>query len=264
MTPIVTLLSDFGTRDGFVAAMKGVILEIAPTARLADATHDIAPGDVEAAAFVLHQYWRLFPPGTVHLAVVDPGVGTERRAVALEAEGRYVVAPDNGLITRVMGAVPTARCVEMSAAEYWRSDPSMTFHGRDIFAPAAAHLAAGVPLERLGPAVADPVLLTLEPPRRTPQEIVGRVAHIDRFGNLITDVPAEWLVDGWRVSVAGREVGSLRRTYADVEEGEPLALIGSLGTLEVAARGGSAASQLGAARGDPVTCRVPREPGGGL
>jgi len=252
---VVTLLSDFGTRDGFVAAMKGVILEIAPTVQVVDASHDIEPGDVEAAAFVLHQYWRLFPAGTVHLAVVDPGVGTQRRALALAAEDRFVVAPDNGLITRVLRQAPAARCAEIDTEQYGRSDPSTTFHGRDIFAPAAGHLAAGVPFERIGPAMDDPLLLRLEEPRRSADQIVGRVAHVDHFGNLITDIPAEWVAGRWHVSLAGRDVGALKRTYADVSSGQLLALIGSLGTVEVAARGDSAARATGVARGDTVICR---------
>lgn len=258
----VTLLTDFGTRDGFVAAMKGVILGIAPDASVNDAGHEIAPGDVEAAAFVLGQYWDRFPEGTVHLAVVDPGVGGVRRALALEARRRYVVAPDNGLITPVWQAVDDARCVELSEPRYLLPNPSSTFHGRDIFAPAAAHLAAGVPIDRLGPPIDEPVLRAHEPARRSQSEIVGRVAHVDRFGNLITDIAADWLDESWRVEVAGRNVGGLRRAYSDVSEGDPVPLIGSLGTLEVAVRGGSAARQLGASRGDRVLCRRVAPPAG--
>ena len=255
MSAVVTLLSDFGLRDGFVAAMKGVILGIAPEVVLVDTSHEIEPGDVEAAAFVLSQYWHLFGEGSVHLAVVDPGVGSERKALAMRATGRYIVAPDNGLVTHVVRHAQTWRCVEISDPRYLRPEPSSTFHGRDIFAPAAAHLAAGLPLERLGPVLANPLLLAQTEPVRESEEIRGHVAHIDRFGNLITDIPADWLEGVWRIHVAGVGVGEVRRAYSQVGSGEMLAVIGSLRTLEVARRGASAAERLGVGRGEPVICR---------
>ncbi|NIR45235.1 MAG: SAM-dependent chlorinase/fluorinase [Gemmatimonadetes bacterium] len=256
MPGIVTVLSDFGTSDGFVAAMKGVVLSIAPDAKIVDATHDIAPGDVEAAAFVLSQYWQLYPAGAVHLAVVDPGVGSGRRALAVEADGRYLAAPDNGLLTRVLADSDAWCAFEITEPRYTRPDPSSTFHGRDIFAPAAAHLAAGVDPSALGPAVKEPVTLPIEPPSRDETTLQGRVAHIDRFGNLISDLPGDWVEGDWRFEVRGREVGALRRTYADVATGELVTVIGSLGTVEVAVRDGSAAKRIGAARGDPVIGRL--------
>lgn len=252
--PVVTLLSDFGTQDGFAAAMKAVILDIAPRVQLVDATHEIAPGDVEAGAWTLAQYWKLFPAGTVHLAVVDPGVGGRRRAIALSADGRHVVAPDNGLVSRVLATAERWSCVEIVETRYLRPNPSATFHGRDVFAPAAAHLANGLPLERLGPSIDDPQRLSTEPPSRTPVEVRGRITHIDRFGNLITDIPGDWVDGSWRfvVGESAVDVGFLRRTYSDAEKGTLLAVIGSAGTVEVAARGASAAQLLGACRGDPV------------
>lgn len=249
---IITLLSDFGTTEGFVAAMKGVVLGIAPQAALVDATHDIEPGDVEAGAFVLGQYWRLFPAGTVHLAVVDPGVGSGRRPIALAADGRYVVGPDNGLATEVLNAAGRWRCVEIAEARFRLAAPSPTFHGRDIFAPAAAHLAAGAELEALGPEVGDPERLEIPAPRRTERDVRGRIAHIDRFGNLITDIPANWVGEGWLIAVGDRRVGGLRRTYSDVDRGALVAVAGSLGTVEIAIREASARVELGAKRGDPV------------
>lgn len=255
MSGLVTLLTDFGTQDGFVAAMKGVILGIAPKAILVDACHDIERGDVEAASFVLGQYWQLFPRDTIHLAVVDPGVGGDRRAMVLEAAGRYVVAPDNGLVSRILLESDRWRSVEIARPEYVRRDPSSTFHGRDVFAPAAGHLAAGVPLKRLGPPIEEPARLRIEPPSRAPGEIKGRVAHVDRFGNLITDIPADWLPADCEVQVGSRRLTGLTGTYVDVDKGEVLALIGSLRTVEIAVRAGSAAEKLGVARGDPVVCR---------
>jgi S-adenosylmethionine hydrolase len=253
--PVVTLLSDFGTADGFAAAMKGVILGIAPDVQLVEATHDIAPGDVEAAAWTLSQYWDRFAPGTVHLAVVDPGVGGARKAIAVAADDRYIVAPDNGLVTRVLQAATVWRCVGIKDPAYRLPQPSSTFHGRDIFAPAAAHLACGLALEKLGPPIEELYLLPIEPPLRRDVVIEGRVVHIDRFGNLITDIPGEWVDASWRFEAAGRELGQLRRTYSDVREGEVAVVIGSAGTVEVAVRDGSAAKKLGVVRGDPVKAR---------
>ncbi|UCC73281.1 MAG: SAM-dependent chlorinase/fluorinase [Gemmatimonadota bacterium] len=253
--PIVTFLSDFGTSDGFAAAMKGVVLDLCPGVQIVDATHEIAPGDIEAAAWTLSQYWRLYPAGTVHLAVVDPGVGGARQPMALVADQRYVVAPNNGLVTHVVRAAASWCCVEVAEAAYMRPEPSSTFHGRDIFAPAAAHLAGGLPLERLGPPLEEPCLLEMEPPERREREIRGRVVHVDRFGNLITDIPGGWVDEMWRFEVAGHDLGSRRRTYSDVGAGELLVVIGSAGTVEIAARDSSAAKVLGAARGDPVVAK---------
>lgn len=251
----VTLLSDFGTRDGFAAAMKGVLLSIAPQARAVDATHDIAPGDIEAGAWVLLQYWSLYPPGSVHLAVIDPGVGSARRALALRADDRCVVAPDNGLITRILAAAGGWRCVEITDPAFMRVGVSATFHGRDVFAPAAAHLANGVSLETLGPPVADPVTLPLELPTRSDSEVRGRVAHVDGFGNLITDIPAAWIDERWNFAINKTEAGGLADSYSVVEIGGLVVVIGSQNTVEIAARGASAAKMTGAARGDPVIGR---------
>jgi S-adenosylmethionine hydrolase len=251
--PVVTFLSDFGTEDGFVAAMKGVVLAIAPDARLVDIAHDVAPGDVEAGAWVLSQYWNLFPAGTVHVAVIDPGVGGARRAIAVAADERFVVVPDNGLVTYVVRAAAEWTCVELAEPRYMRPAPSATFHGRDIFAPVAAHLACGVDCQRLGPVLHEPLLLDIQPPMRSAAEIRGRIAHVDRFGNLITDIPADWVDETWRFAVKGQAVGGLQHTYSDVDRGELVALIGSMGTLEIAAREASAVERLGVARGDSVT-----------
>ncbi len=249
---VVTLLSDFGTRDGFAAAMKGVVLSIAPDARVVDATHDIAPGDIEAGAWVLFQYWKLFPVGTVHVAVVDPGVGSTRKALAVEADDRVIVAPDNGLITRVLRSASSWRCVEITELRFARPEVSATFHGRDIFAPVAAHLSKGASLKELGPQFESPVTLQIEQPARSGREVRGRVVHIDRFGNLITDIPAEWIDERWRFAVGGQRVGPLRASYSDAEIGELVVVLGSVGTVEIAARGRPAAEKTGAARGDPV------------
>ncbi|UCF21148.1 MAG: SAM-dependent chlorinase/fluorinase [Gemmatimonadota bacterium] len=255
--PVITLLTDFGTRDGFVGAMKGVVLETAPGTQIIDITHDIPPGDVEFGAWVLSGYWKLFPPATVHIGVVDPGVGGPRKAIALEVDGRYLVVPDNGLATGVLATSESWRCVELTETRFMRSPRSTTFHGRDIFAPVAAHLAAGADFEKFGPLLKKPLRLTLRPPTRGEGKVHGRVAHIDRFGNLITDIPADWVEESWRFEYADRPLGRLKRTYADAGVGDLVVIVGSLGTVEIAVREGSAAKRLGAARGDPIIGKGP-------
>lgn len=258
----ITLLTDFGTADGYVAAMKGVIAAIAPEARVEDAAHDVPPGDVVGAAWTLGRYWRLYPPGTVHVVVVDPGVGSERRGLAGRVDGRFVVAPDNGVLTWVLAEAGSVELVALENPAYRREEVSATFHGRDIFAPAAAHLARGVALEALGPRVPDPVRFDLPQPEVVEGGFRGTVVHVDRFGNLITNIPGDRLRQVRRVVVAGRVVGPLRRTYADVAPGEALALVGSAGLLEVSVRDGNAAALLGAGRGAEV--RVELDDGAGL
>jgi len=253
--PRVTILSDFGTVDGYAAAMAGVIAAAAPRSIIDHASHDIPPGEVLTAGLTLSRYAFLYPPGTVHLVVVDPGVGTGRRALAAAAGGRLFVAPDNGVLTRVLRQSDDWTLVRLDGLPSDRSI-SATFHGRDIFAPAAGRLAAGEPLESLGREIDDPVLLPEREPRREGPEVVGEVIQVDRFGNLITNVPADWLAPAAAVSVEGRLVGPVRRTYGDVEPGTLVALVGSLDLLEVSVRNGDAAARLEAGRGARVTVKV--------
>jgi S-adenosyl-L-methionine hydrolase (adenosine-forming) len=251
----VVLLTDFGTADGYAAAVAAVIASAAPEALVEHATHDIPPGDILAAAFTLARYAGLYPEGTVHLAVVDPGVGTQRREVAAAVDGRFFVGPDNGLFTRVLHGASRARIV---ALERVPADAAPTFHGRDVFGPAAARLARGEALDSLGSPVTDPVLLPIPDPVPFPGGSRGEVVQVDRFGTLITNVPGSCLDDaGGRgeVRVSGRSVGPVRRTYGDVAEGALIALVGSLGLLEVSVRDGSAADRLGVTRGAPVEIR---------
>jgi S-adenosyl-L-methionine hydrolase (adenosine-forming) len=233
----VTLLTDFGTRDGYVAAVKGVIAAIAPESIIDDAAHDIGFGDVREAAWALARYWRRYPPGTVHVCVVDPGVGSARRALALHAERRFFVGPDNGVFTHVLSDADF-QAVSLENSTFHGGDISATFHGRDVFAPVAAHLARGVSLDELGPAVTDPVRFEVARPHREGGVVHGEVVHIDRFGNLITNIPAQLIADGARVGIDGHDLGTVRRTYADAARGDALALIGSDGMLEVAVRDG--------------------------
>jgi S-adenosyl-L-methionine hydrolase (adenosine-forming) len=255
--PRITLLTDFGTRDGYVGAMKGVLASAAPNALLDDVTHDIPRGDMGMAAYVLERYWDRYPRGTVHLVVVDPGVGTSRRALALEADGWFVVAPDNGVVSRVLFRARQWRAVSVVSPRVVRPEASATFHGRDVFAPAAGHLARGLPQSLLGPPLTDPV--RLEPPRpaRSGDRWEGRVVYVDRFGNLVTNLPGEVLSGVAEVEVEGRTV-PVGRTYGDVEPGRLLALINSDGRVEIAARDASGANQAGVGPGARV--RVPISP----
>jgi hypothetical protein len=255
---IVTLLTDFGTRDPFVGVMKGVILGICPDVRLVDLTHDVAPQDVLEAALVLESSARFFPGGTVHLAVVDPGVGSRRRALAISAAGQRFVGPDNGLFSAALGE-PGWMAVSLENPEYRLAEVSQTFHGRDIFAPAAAHLASGIALERFGPPVTDPMRLRFPDCRLENGVWIGEVIGADRFGNLVTSVTARRLGApgaGWVVELDGRILGRLVSCYADGSEGEPTAIIGSSGRVEIFVRNANAQAVLGARRGTPVRVRT--------
>jgi hypothetical protein len=250
MTPIITLLTDFGTADGYVAQMKGGMLSAAPGATLVDVTHDIRAQDVDAARLVLDRYWRRFPPGAVHLVVVDPGVGSSRAALAVAADGRFLVGPDNGVLSPAL-CCDGARAVSLEIP----AGASPTFHGRDVFSPAAAALATGTPLEHLGTPHPEPVLRrTTVPATQEDGAIVGEVVTIDRFGNAITNVPGP--LPGYRVWIGAMHLPVLQ-TYADVSPGDPLALTGSSGLIEIAVREGSAAQRLALTRGMTVLLRRP-------
>lgn len=234
---IVTLLTDFGMADSYVAEMKGVLLSRAPSVTLVDISHQIAPGDIRAGQYLLSRAWRHFPRGTVHVAVVDPGVGTERRALAAESAGHRFVAPDNGLLSFLPG---DAHLVSMPVP----TNASATFHGRDLFAPAAAILAKGEPIEALGTPIADPVRVPLPVPRHEGGATVGEVIYVDRFGTLITNIVVATARPGGRVRIADTDVGPLRRTFADAAPRALVAVVGSGGTIEIAVRNGSAARAL--------------------
>jgi S-adenosylmethionine hydrolase len=242
--PIITLLTDFGLTDSYVAEVKGVLLSRAPGAVLVDVTHQVPPGDLRAGQFLLARAWHRFPPGTVHLAVVDPGVGTARRALAASAGGHWFVAPDNGLLS----FLPSPRFVSLPIPP----DAAPTFHGRDVFAPAAAAIAAGARLEDLGSPVTDPHRSPLPAPRHDGTALMGQVLYVDRFGTLISNIPGPDVEPGVRIRVAGTDVGALRRTFGDVERGTLVALVGSGGTVEIAVRDGSAARLLGVGVGAEV------------
>jgi S-adenosylmethionine hydrolase len=250
MRPLITLLTDFGTADGYVAEMKGVLLSALPEATIVDAAHDVVPQDTEGARLALARYWRRYPVGTVHMVVVDPGVGTGRAALAVRSDGRHLVGPDTGILSPAL-LFAGARVVELPIPRA----ASSTFHGRDVFAPAAAALAAGAALDSLGSPFPEPIVRrTPEPRRGGDGTVVGEIIHIDRFGNAITNLLAP---HGGTVEVSGRAL-PIRNAYGDVEPGGYLALTGSSGLLEIARRDGNAAATLGLTRGTLVSLRSGR------
>ncbi len=268
MSPVVTLTTDFGLTDAYVATMKGIILGINPEVTLVDICHTINPQDIAQAAFVLGTSYQYFPKGTVHLVVVDPGVGSQRRAVILRTASADFVAPDNGVLSYVIreaspesaeGKQPAELRPELEAfaitePRYWRTPVSPTFHGRDIFAPVAAHLSLGHSPADFGERLSSLVMLRLTRPHREPDgSVVGHILHIDGFGNLITDITTQDLPSGGEplsIKVGGQTIQGLVRTYA---EGEGLiALIGSSDRLEISVKGGSARNLLNARVGDEV------------
>jgi S-adenosyl-L-methionine hydrolase (adenosine-forming) len=253
MTKLITLTTDFGHSDGYVAAVKGTLLSLAPGAQLVDISHEIAPQDLLGAAFVLANAIPYFPDGAVHLVVVDPGVGSERRMLAARTARAIYVAPDNGVLTLIWRQEPPLQIVSLTERRYWRSGPiSHTFHGRDVMGPVAAHLANGVELEVLGDALSDPVELDLPEPAEMPDgELRGEIIYVDRFGNLISNIPADDLAGSPTAHIENRRL-PVGQHYAEVSAGEPLALIGSHGYLEIAVREGNASERLRLDRGAPV------------
>ncbi len=252
---LITLTTDFGLADSYVGAMKGVILGIDPTATIVDISHDIAPQDVREAAYIIYTAYPYFPPDTVHVVVVDPGVGSRRRALALRTAQACFLAPDNGVLSYVLAREGMREAVSLTNSRYHRRTVSHTFHGRDIFAPVAAHLARGVPLTEVGEPLTEIVTFSLPQPRVLPDgDVVGHVLHIDRFGNLILDVrEGDFILGGGIIlEVAGRRIQGLGRTFTDVSAGELVAYIGSSGHLEIASREGNAAQSLGVKRGDKI------------
>lgn len=254
---LITLTTDFGSGSSYVAAMKGVILSICPSAMTIDISHDIPPQDVRCAALLLCEATRWFPQGTIHVAVVDPGVGTERAIVYAEMGGQQFLAPDNGLLSLVAARNPPTKLMQLAERSYWLESVSNTFHGRDIMAPVAARLALGLNPELLGPPW--PALKTLDwpQPRVLPERIEGVVIEIDNFGNLITNINAEMLsgrLTDRRVRVVcGRhETWGVYRTYAERPGGALIALVGSSNRLELALVGDNAARRLGISPGEPI------------
>jgi len=273
---VISLTTDFGTQDGYVGVMKGVMAGIAPNATFVDISHEIPPQDVRSTAYVLWTMLPYFPEKSVHMVVVDPGVGTSRRPIAAKTPWGLLVGPDNGVFSYVWHAAPPEMIVELASSDYQLGAVSATFHGRDIFAPAAAYLAAGVPLPKFGAEIKDPVRLPLPRLEITDGALHGEILYIDHFGNVITSIgrlvwegdylhldaafgaaqPLMLRASGVNVRAAGRDLGPIRRTYGEVNPGDPLALIGSEGMLELAVSHGRGGDTLGVNVGDTVSVFV--------
>lgn len=255
--PVITLLTDFGTVDYFVGAVKGAILSVNPGAVIADITHEIPPQDIESAAFTLLATYKTFPAGTIHVAVVDPGVGSARRAIIVSTGEHFFVGPDNGIFTYIYDRESSHQTFQITAEEYFRPAPSSTFHGRDIFAPVAAALSNGVKPQAFGPSIDDEV--RLENPLHPVQKdgkAEGRIIHIDRFGNCITNITRDVLADDTNATLlVKRKVIRTFKTFYSDEAGSPndlFAIWGSAGFLEISVKGGSAADVLRTKRGHKV------------
>jgi S-adenosylmethionine hydrolase len=264
---LITLLTDFGVQDEYVGLMKGVIAGIYPEARIVDITHQIEPQDVVHGAYILNASYGYFPAGTIHVAVVDPGVGGDRRMLAAEVGRHRFLAPDNGLLERVVAGEADVRVVFIENEHYYLHPVSRTFHGRDIFAPVAAHLAAGLPLDALGPVVGRQRMVSGVVPHclLSPEGFIqGAVVAVDRFGNLMSNIDAV-AIDELRcrhpgkavvVELAGTRIGGIEITYDHVEAGTPLAVMGSRGLLEISVNRGNAGDTLGVGKNDEVRVRV--------
>lgn len=258
MPPIITIMTDFGMRDGYVGVMKGIILGIAPGARIVDITHLVGPQNIHEAAVTFNRSAPYFPEGTIHICVVDPGVGTARRPIAARIGAQRYVGPDNGIITLLLARARRegrpVEIVHLAQPRYWRSEISNVFHGRDIFAPVAAHLANGAMLADVGTPIDDPVLLPLALPERTSGGLRGNITHIDHFGNVATNIRVEDIAGLGDVIVraGGAEVRGLSRTFGERAPGELIAFFSSHGELALAVVNGSAGQRLGAQVGDPV------------
>lgn len=276
MGRIIALLTDFGTSDTYVGVMKGVMLGIAPDAQLVDLMHAVQPQNIQQAAFLLMNSYRYFPPGTVFLGVVDPGVGSSRKPIAAQAGGYTFVAPDNGVLSYVLRELGGFQAVALENSAFQLSRTSNTFHGRDIFAPAAAHIAAGVALAQFGAAVTQPVILPEPALNVNPNRISGEVLHIDHFGTAVTSIgllkregdtlalmsrfgdaaPLWFAADGATAIIGNQRIEQISRTYANVAHGETLALVGSSGYLELSINGGNFAATYGVKIGDPVAIQL--------
>lgn len=247
---IITLTTDFGLSDPYVAMMKGVILSINPRAELVDITHHIRAGAIRQASAMIHETFSFFPKGTVHLGVVDPGVGSDRRLIALLAGEHYFVGPDNGLFYPMIGDDPTSRIYQLKEKRFFLPRMTHTFHGREIIAPVSAHVSLGVPLGKMGPTIHDPIKLDVPLPRQKAGVLYGQITHVDNFGNCTTNIQKNTLIRFLESTQPVIEVGQLNikhlsLTYSDVDGGQPLALINSSDWLEIAVNMGRASEYLG-------------------
>ena len=259
---IITLMTDFGTSDHYVGVMKGVMLNINPQVQIVDITHAIPPQDIHGAAFLIDSAYRYFPAGTIHVVVVDPGVGSERRAIVCQTETASFVCPDNGILTHILHHEERIHTVAVENSAYFLPQVSNTFHGRDIFAPAAAHLSRGIPIDKLGSPIAQPLQLPIPKPEVTDKAIIGLVIWIDSFGNLVTNISHEILESlegrsGMIIHAGSAKINHLNQSYAESAVGEALAIVGSFNRLEISINQGNAAQALGLKRGDRITILRP-------
>jgi S-adenosylmethionine hydrolase len=260
MPSIITLSTDFGQGSAYIAEMKGVILSINPGARIIDIAHNVAPQDVRQAAILLAEATTWFPAGTIHVAVIDPGVGTERRILYAQIGDQQYLAPDNGALSRLAAKTRPSRIIALSNAEHWLPSVSNTFHGRDIMAPVAAQLSLGMEPDRLGPVPTEMIELNWPQPQIDSNSIRGEVSWIDGFGNLITNIAAASLMavaqsSRSAIAIGGQTIEGIGRTYGERPHGTIVALIGSSGYLEIATINGNAAKSLGIGAGAPVDLR---------
>lgn len=253
-TKIITLLTDFGTKDGYVGAVKGVIKRINPEAEIVDVTHDIDSYDVLGAAFALNDFYKYFPKGTIHLAVVDPGVGSLRQPILIKTKDFIFAGPDNGIFSFIYQREELTDIIVISKQKYFLAEPSSTFHGRDVFAPVAAYLSLGIKIDEFGLPAEECMKFIIPEPKSKGRNLAGEIIHVDRFGNLITNIPADFLRNRKRVeiTVKKRKIKGISRSYFEIKEKELGALIGSSNFLELAVSQGSAQKLLKAKIGDPV------------
>ena len=262
--PIITLLTDFGTKDYYVASLKGAILSINPRSSLVDITHQVSPHDIEEGAFILANAYSSFPKGTIHLSVIDPGVGSARKPILLVTSNYFFVGPDNGLFTLAVRKEKVKKAVALTNPRFFLSKVSTTFHGRDLFAPVAAHLSLGVRPRAFGSIIESWEELNFRKPESKGEELIGEVLHIDTFGNLITNIDeGEFLSftkgDAFVVKVGKRRIQGLKKGYREGKKGEPIVLLGSAGFLEISVREENAQKLLKIKRGDRVTVQIGRQ-----
>jgi S-adenosylmethionine hydrolase len=254
---VITFITDFGTKDGYAGVMKGVILKINPEVRFVDISHEISPQDILEAGLVLKNSYNYFPDRSIHLVVVDPGVGSKRRAVAIEGENHFFIGPDNGVFTFIYGVDRIRRVVELENNRYFLSNISNTFHGRDIFAPVAAHLSLGTPLENFGSICKDFIKVDLPEPEIEEGIINGIIIHMDRFGNLISNIHEALFTESigsgtYRILIGDQMIEEVQDSYSGVKEGEILAIFGSSGYLEISKRDQNAKKMLGLDKGSEI------------
>jgi S-adenosylmethionine hydrolase len=267
LMPVITLMTDFGIKDGTVGVMKGVIWGICPTAQISDLSHMIQPQNIQEANYHLARFAPYFPKGTIHVVVVDPGVGTKRRPMAAQIGDWFYAGPDNGIITGMLERAEiqgwSCEFVELNRNQFWLKNVSHTFHGRDIFSPVAAHLANGVSLHEVGTPIADPIRLRLPKPVKTESGWRGEVIHIDHFGNITSNIRIENLGDAMNgkdkiiIRIKDKEIKGLVNTFGERSMGELVALMGSTGNLGISVVNGNAAAGLGVKVGDVVEAYIP-------